>query len=115
VSTLLAQYFLEPLNGVSVGPAPLAGLRLGLPQPNPSAAATRLQLDLPASLQVKLEVLDVAGRVVRSRDLGRLTAGSHPLEWDGLDARGARAGAGLYWVRVRAGSSEAIQRVVRLD
>jgi len=115
VTTLLGQYFLEPLNGVSVGPAPLTGLRLGLPQPNPSAAATRLQLDLPASLQVKLEVLDVAGRVVRARDLGRLTAGSHPLEWDGLDARGARAGAGLYWVRVRAGSSEAIQRVVRLD
>jgi flagellar hook assembly protein FlgD len=66
-------------------------------------------------MRVRLDVLDVAGRVVRSRELGQLAAGSHALEWDGLDARGAHVGAGLYWVRVRAGSSDAFQRIVRLD
>jgi len=115
VTTILSQYLLEPINGVGVDPGSITRLRLGLPRPNPSAAATQLQLELPANVRVKLEVLDVAGRVVQARELGRLTAGSHVLEWDGLDARGARAGAGLYWVRVRAGSSEAVQRVVRLD
>jgi hypothetical protein len=115
VSTLLSQYFLEPLSGVGVEPGPVVALRLGPPQPNPSAAGTRLQLELPAPARVRFDVLDVAGRVVRSRDLGQLAAGSHPLEWDGLDARGSHVSAGLYWVRVRAGTSDALQRIVRLN
>jgi flagellar hook assembly protein FlgD len=98
-----------------VEPGPVVALRLGPPQPNPSAAGTRLQLELPAPARVRFDVLDVAGRVVRSRDLGQLAAGSHPLEWDGLDARGSHVSAGLYWVRVRAGTSDALQRIVRLN
>ena len=115
VTTILSQYFLEPLSGVGVDPGTPAVLRLGLPRPNPSATGTRLQLELPQTARVRWDVMDVAGRIVRSRDLGRLAAGDHSLEWDGCDTRGARVRAGLYWVRVRAGALEVMQRVVRLD
>jgi hypothetical protein len=115
VSTILAQYFLEPLSGVGVPPGSIPALRLGPARPNPSAGLSRLSLELPAAGRVRYDVLDVAGRVVCSRDLGRQDAGRHTLEWDGRDGRGARVHAGLYWVRVQSGTGEARQRVVRLD
>ena len=115
VTAILSQHFLEPLDGLAVEPAVPAAVRLGLPRPNPSAATTTLQLELPSLARVRFDVLDVAGRIVRSRELGRLGAGRHALEWDGRDARGERVHAGLYWVRVRAGAGEVMQRVVRLD
>jgi hypothetical protein len=60
---------------------------------------------------VRFDVLDVAGR---SRDLGQLAAGLAPRRGRPRRAR-LTVGAGLYWVRVRAGASDALQRIVRLN
>src|SRR5258708_7617435 len=38
--------------------------------------------------------------------------GAHALAWDGADARGGRAPAGVYFVRVIAGDATRTQRVV---
>ena len=115
MTTLLSQWFLEPLDGVGDEPTTFTTLRLGMPRPNPSAELSQLALELPQAGRVRYDVLDVAGRIVRSLELGRLEAGRHTLEWDGRDGRGGRVRAGLYWIRVRAGTREALQRVVRLD
>jgi len=113
-STILSQYFLEPLNGVGVVGRSGSGLALSAASPNPTTGRTGLHLELSVAARVRVDVVDVAGRAVRSIDAGWLAAGPHELAWDGLGANGAAAPAGLYWLRVRAGASEALRRVVRL-
>lgn len=97
-------------------PARLGGLSLAAPTPNPSRGKASLHFTLPRTADVTLEVLDVSGRVVRTLlSGGTRAAGAHAIEWDGLDARGTGAHAGLYFVRLRAGQEQRLQRVVRLQ
>lgn len=57
---------------------------------------------------VKLEVLDSKGRVVKvlepANEAGR-KAGDHTVTWDGKDSNGAKAAEGLYALRVTAKDS----------
>jgi flagellar basal-body rod modification protein FlgD len=54
---------------------------------------------------VKLEVLDASGRIVKTL-AGDKTAGEHTLTWDGKDANGLKRGdGGAYTLRVKATDS----------
>ena len=75
-------------------------------QPNPFVESTRISLRNATGPET-VEVLDVAGRVVRRLDV----RGEGSVEWNGRDENGTRAGAGVYFVR--AGSGETT-RVVRM-
>jgi aminopeptidase N len=115
-TTILSQYFLEPLNGLDVPGAGGAAARLQVSpaRPDPAAGPTRLRLELPRAARVRLEVIDVTGRLVRAIDAGEMPAGANDVTWDGRDAGGRPAAAGLYWLRLRAGTDQAFRRVVRL-
>ncbi len=80
--------------------------------PNPFAGITRVRFDLPRAEAVRLEVLDVQGRLVRVLASGPFTAGRYQVEWDGRDSQGHRLGAGTYSCRLRAGSFKATRRLV---
>jgi flagellar hook assembly protein FlgD len=71
-------------------------------------------LGLPEAGPVRMTVIDVRGRKVLERSLGVLSAGTHPLRWDGRDRGGADAGAGVFWVRVEAADRSIVRQVVRL-
>jgi hypothetical protein len=90
-------------------------LRLEPISPNPSRASLDLVVRLGSPTGVDVDVLDVAGRVVRRVPVGRLGEGRHTVTWDGRDATGSRVAAGVYFVRVRAGSESAVHKIVRLD
>jgi hypothetical protein len=94
------------------GPAE-ARLRLAAER-NPAAGAVWMRLDLPVPARVGYDVLDAQGRRVAAREVGALGPGTHRLGWDGRDASGADAGAGVYWVRARVDRQILIERVVRL-
>ncbi|MDQ6963913.1 MAG: FlgD immunoglobulin-like domain containing protein, partial [Mariprofundales bacterium] len=47
-------------------------------------------------------ISDSTGTPVRSINLGALTAGSHPVTWDGLDDQGNAMAAGSYQLKVVA-------------
>ena len=104
------------LTGVDEPGAHAGALELAAPWPNPSARATHLRFRLPAAAAVRAEVFDVAGRrVISLIDGTRLDAGEHRLTWDGRDASGRRAAAGLYQVRVTAGGAVALRRIVMIE
>ena len=64
---------------------------------------------------VELQIYDVAGRVVQTlRRHEREEAGQYRLAWDGLDDRGNRVGAGIYFYRLTAGRFTDVRRVVWL-
>jgi hypothetical protein len=93
------------------------GLRLLAVQPNPVASGSPLtiRLRLPARGSVGLDMLDVAGRRVRSLALGELPGGEHVLRWDGRDAAGRPVSAGAYFVRLRSRGTSLARKVVVLE
>ena len=81
---------------------------------NPFRGALEMRLDLTRPALVSLEVYDVRGRRVARDEHGVLSAGPNKLGWDGSDASGRDAGAGIFWVRVNADRQQFVRQVVRL-
>lgn len=99
---------------VGVPPAAPRALRFRAPWPNPATGAVTLVLDVPAAASAEVEVLDPAGRRVRTLYRGPARQGPLQLRWDGADDQGRPAAAGLYFARARAGRDEARTRFTRL-
>ena len=89
-------------------------LRLGAAVPNPSSGPVSVSLSLPASGAAAVEVFDLAGRLVRTLADGWLLQGEHEIVWDGLSGSGTAASPGVYFIRARRGTSDAVSRLVLL-
>jgi hypothetical protein len=97
---------------VGVGPpAPAAFVTLG---PNPTTRGAVLRLSLPAPAEVRLELFDLAGRRLRALDGGVRPAGVSELRWDGLDATGNAAPAGVVFYRANVGEKVFSGRLIVL-
>ena len=83
--------------------------------PNPFAAETTMEFSLPLRGEVSLQVVDVAGRVVRELMAARQPEGDHQVTWDGRDSSGARVGPGVYFARLSTADGHAVQKLVRLN
>lgn len=68
---------------------------LGPMTPNPTRGTARIDLVLPAPGRVRLDAFDVTGRRVGDSLERAFDAGRYRLAWEG-----ARAGAGVYFVRI---------------
>ncbi len=97
----------------------MAGMQAALPRrgvlwPNPSRAgrAVSLAFDLAVEGLVGLEVFDVRGRAIATVAAQLAAPGRRTLAWDGRDAGGRSAPAGVYFVRARLGDRDAQHRVV---
>ncbi len=71
--------------------------------PNPFNAATLVSFETNSTANVKVDVLDVTGRIVKTLTSGTLTAGAHSVIWDGTDDAGKGVATGVYMCRVKAG------------
>lgn len=91
-------------NTVDVPPGAARGFALEPAAPNPVRAATRIRFAIPeaggAGERVALAVYGVDGRRVRALVDAPLGAGEHDATWDGCDAVGAPAPAGVYFCRL---------------
>jgi photosystem II stability/assembly factor-like uncharacterized protein len=65
--------------------------------PNPARGGTTLVLELARRAPVSIRIVDAAGGLVRTIDLGEMAAGRHGIEWDGRDDRGTPVAAGVYY------------------
>lgn len=71
--------------------------------PNPFTLATEIAFRLPCPGRVGLQVVDPAGRSVRTLYGGDLKAGDWTYRWDGRDDGGRAMGAGVYFYRLATG------------
>lgn len=94
--------------------APVARLRLSAPKPNPSSATARVEFTLADAAPVDLSVFDAAGRHVATLLHSDLQPGSGSGTWDGRDASGQRASAGLYFVRMSTPGGVVSQRLAHV-
>ena len=75
--------------------------------PNPLSDVTNIDFDLPAPAQVSVVIIDLLGRVVRSRSYGRMGAGrAHTIQ---VDTAHLASGMYRYTLRVDMGE-EMVQR-----
>jgi hypothetical protein len=72
----------------------LAGMR-----PNPATGPLNVAFSLPSSDPARLEMIDISGRVVRTRDVGNMGAGHHLVAL----GQGNELSAGIYWLRLSQG------------
>ena len=78
-------------------------ISMGPARPNPFSGSTTIELLLPRSAPVSLEVYDVAGRRVRTLVSGTLGPGRHTIVWDGMNSSGAEVSPGIYFTRLVSG------------
>ena len=60
----------------------------------------------------RVEIWDLAGRRVRSLDLGWVAAGPNRFAWDGRSEARQPLAAGVYWYRIQAGREAQNGRVL---
>ncbi|HPF36054.1 MAG TPA: sialidase family protein [Candidatus Krumholzibacteria bacterium] len=77
-----------------------------------ASGRARLSFRTFADGPVSLEIFDVRGARVRTLVREDRAAGAYTEEWDGRDAAGRAAGAGMYLAVVRAGAEQAVRKVI---
>ncbi len=65
-------------------------------------------------MHAKLAIYDVTGRLVATVADGNLEAGTHRLNWDGVDSGGRRIPAGVYFARLEAKDFNATRKILFL-
>jgi hypothetical protein len=71
--------------------------------PNPFAGTTMLRFDLPRDSQVRLDIFDVRGRLLKTLVDNSVPAGRYSIGWDGRDATGQKVASGVYYYRIQTG------------
>jgi hypothetical protein len=89
-----------------------SGISFAVPRPNPSSGDVQFSWTVPVELTdtpSRLTIHDLAGRLVRAWDLRR----GATVSWDGRDAAGGAAPAGLYVARLTLGDRVLTRPVIR--
>jgi hypothetical protein len=87
---------------------PVVELALGGARPNPSQGAVTASFSLPSNAPARLDLVDLAGRLVTTRDVGSLGPGNHVIAL----TEGARLPPGVYRLRLSQGGVTRIASVV---
>ncbi len=95
---------------------PVGGVFITTPQlnilGNVTGGSARLQLNLPTSTNVSVDIYDARGARIRQLHTGNMSSGSNALMWDGRDSGGRSTSSGVYFVRAVAGVEVLTGRVV---
>jgi hypothetical protein len=80
--------------------------------PNPFRARTAIAYSVQDGGPVRLQIVDVRGRLVRTLVQAEGRPGLQRVDWDGRDGTGNAVGSGSYYAVLRSGGSERVERLV---
>jgi len=81
--------------------------------PNPFNPMTTIYFELPEAANVRLQVFDISGRLIRNLLNGSsLGAGRQNVVWNGKDDSGQQVAAGVYFYHMSTGSFSETKRMV---
>ncbi len=81
-------------------------------RPNPFNPTTELSFELPSAGRVRLSVVDVTGRLVRTLVNGPMSAGLHTATWDGVNEAGESVASGVYLYNLTSENGSETKRMV---
>lgn len=90
---------------------PASAVLFRAPYPNPTPRGATLVFRIARPEYVRLSIVDVAGRTIRTLHDGMLPPGEHVNVWDGLTAGRTEASPGVYLVSLRTSEGVKTQRL----
>ena len=82
--------------------------------PNPFNPATTIEFSNELESPATLAVYDILGRRLSTLWNGTLPAGTHQMEWNGVDDHGNRAASGVYLARLDLAGRSTVRKMVLL-
>jgi len=70
--------------------------------PNPFNPETSIRYNLSDASDVRLQIYNVVGQVVRTLVAERQSAGRYQIQWNGMDDRGVAVSSGIYFYQIAA-------------
>ncbi len=80
--------------------------------PNPFNPSTTIAFSLPTDTNVKLEVYNIKGQLVKTLVNSHKQAGENSVVWNGTDNNGSTVGSGLYFYKLAAGEYTETKRML---
>jgi hypothetical protein len=93
------------------GEAAVKAFGLGMVAPNPASGSVRVEFMVAKATPIRLEVLDVQGRVMTTLADGMYQPGRYQAVWDGTNNHGS-VPAGMYFLRYQAAGQKFTKRVI---
>lgn len=109
LSTTGESTFYDPIRAQSAMTVPL---EFGLDQnyPNPFNPATTITYRLAESGQVEMQVVNIAGQVVRTLIHTSQEANQYTVSWNGRNDRGENVPSGVYFITLKAGDYSEVRK-----
>lgn len=85
-----------------------------LTYPNPFNSTAKLFIEIGARTNVRVDIYDAAGRIVKEIWNDTLPRGGNILEWDGTNAHGRYVTTGVYFLKASTGESEQSTKLILL-
>ncbi|NQV16283.1 T9SS type A sorting domain-containing protein, partial [bacterium] len=82
--------------------------------PNPFNAGTVINIAVPQSGNVALEIFNVLGQHVITLHDGFLPAGNHSISWNSLGSHNELVSTGMYFYRLTVGDEVATKKMVMI-
>ena len=82
--------------------------------PNPFNPETTISYDLAAESEVRLEIYNVMGQLVRTLVSDRQAAGRYRISWVGDNSLGHQVASGVYFYRIQAGEFHSVKKLMLL-
>jgi subtilisin family serine protease len=82
--------------------------------PNPFNPSTTIRYALPQTVDVRVQIFDIRGRIVNTLFEGSQSAGFYQYEWKADDSKGNPLSTGVYLVRIEAGAFSKVIKMVYL-
>jgi hypothetical protein len=81
--------------------------------PNPFNEHINIKVQMRTPDKIKIEIIDMEGRVIRILENGHLSAGTHLVSWDGKTTQGNEAAPGIYVCRFSNEQTIEYKRIVK--
>jgi carboxypeptidase D len=83
--------------------------------PNPFNPKATISYSIPKRQEVRIDLYDIQGRLIRNLISGEIEAGRHSTSWDSRDHHGREVPSGIYFLRLKTEGSVSVQKMVKLD
>ncbi|MEI6436833.1 MAG: FlgD immunoglobulin-like domain containing protein [Bacteroidota bacterium] len=80
--------------------------------PNPFTSYTTIRIELKRRTQIRLDICDSTGNLVKNLLNEEKETGTYSLSWDGTTASGQKVSSGIYYFRMTANGQIQTQKVI---
>ncbi len=91
-----------------------AGFALSQNYPNPFNPITRIEYTVGRASNVKLEIFNILGELVRTLVSQARRPGKYEVQWNGVDDGGHSVASGMYFYRLTVGDEVQAKKMILL-